>query len=98
MDLDDLVDLSSPVINEVQEAIMSSNVDCSCFFCAFFSNGEVNERLAEGFPPSSIIQGDQLPWKVTVLDFKESDVFSATRNQRAGASIIEPNVNQVKVT
>ena len=98
MDLDDLVDLSSPVIDEVQEAIMGSNIDRRCFLRAFLSNGEVNERMAEGFPPSSIIQGDQLPWKVTVLDFKESDVFSATRNQRAGASIIEPNVNQVKVT
>jgi hypothetical protein len=98
MDLDNLVDLSSPVINEVQEAIMSSNVDCSCFFCAFFSNGEVNERLAEGFSPSSIVQGDQLARKMTVLDFKESDVFSATRNQRAGASIIKPNVNQVEIT
>ena len=77
---------------------MGSNIDRCSFFRAFLSNCIVNERLTEGFPPSSIIQGDQLAWKVAVLDFKESDVFSATRNQRAGASIIEPNVNQVEVT
>ena len=98
MDLNDLVDLSSAVIDEVQEAILGSNIDRRSFLRAFLSNGEVNERLAERFPPSSIIQGDQLAGKVAVLDFKESDVFSATRNQRAGASIIEPNVNQVEVT
>ena len=65
---------------------------------AFLSNGEVNERLAEGFPPSSIVKSDQFARKVTVLDFIESDVFSATCNQRAGARIIEPNVNQVEIT
>lgn len=98
MDLNDLVDLSSPVIDEVQEAIMGSNVDCRCFLSAFLSNGEVNERLAECFPPSSIVKSNQLARKVTILDFKESDIFSSTRNQRARASIIEPNVNQVEVT
>ena len=58
MDLDDLFDLSSPIIDKVQEAIMGSNIYRCSFLRAFFSNGEVNERLAEGFPPSGIIQGD----------------------------------------
>jgi hypothetical protein len=98
MDLDDLVDLTSPVIDKVQEAIMGSNIDRRSFLSAFLSNGEVNERLAEGFPPSSIVKSDQFARKVTVLDFIESDVFSATCNQRAGARIIEPNVNQVEIT
>jgi hypothetical protein len=77
---------------------MGSNIDRCSFFRAFLSNCIVNERLTEGFPPSSIIQGDQLARKMAVLDFKEPDVFSATRNQRTWARIIEPNINQVKVT
>jgi hypothetical protein len=97
MDLDDLVDLPTSIIYEVQEPILGSNIDCSSFPCTFLSNGEVNERLAEGFPSSRIVQGDQLAGQVTVLDFKEPDVLSSTRNQRAGASIIEANVNQVEI-
>ena len=98
MDLDDLVDLSSPIIDEVQETILGCNIDRRSFSRAFLTNCEVNERLAEGFPSCRIVKGDQLARQVTVLDFKEPDVLPATRNQRAGASIIEPNVNQVKVT
>jgi len=98
MDLDDLVDLSTYIIDEVKEAILGRNIDRRSFPSAFLSNGKVNERLAEGFPSSRIVQGHQLARQVTVLDFKEPDVLSATCNQRAGASIIEANVNQVEVT
>ena len=60
MDLDDLIDLATSIVDEVQEAILGSNIDRRSFPRAFLSNSEVNERLAEGFPSSRIVQGYQL--------------------------------------
>ena len=58
MDLDDLVDLSSSIIDEVQEAILGGDIDRRRFPRAFLSNREVNKRLAKGFSSSRIVQGD----------------------------------------
>lgn len=83
MQLYDLVNLATKVIDYVQEATLCSYKDLGDLsrllrrFCIFY-HFEGTARVVEDFTSSRVVQGNKLAWQKVVLDFEEANILFST--------------------
>ncbi len=93
MNLNNFFHLPGLIVNNVKESTVRADKNICRFLQALFARNVIDNRSVKNLPTRRIVQCDQLPWQVSILDLKQSDIFSAACNQRILVGIVESNVD-----
>lgn len=92
MDLDDFLNLSAVVVDEVEQAVQAGGVHGSLLVITPLGYG-----MSEGLTSSCVVQQNGLTWQMPVLDLVKLNVFLAAGNNGGSQAVVELGAVRFKV-